>query len=359
MHGLFLKLTSGIVLVTLLSGCDSDGGARLTGSVIESQQLPIVTSFTPNPAQAGERVIVHGANFGIDPSEVTVTFGGIRGTVISASNDRIEAIVPAGMSAGSHAVRVAVAGRSSVGRALMVQSNAGNGAEDSSPVITSITPGNPRPGDRVTIEGRNFGTDRSAVAVTFDGEPANVASVADTRIEADVPSSLEPGPATLMVTVDERSASSAVTIDPASAGNGTDGDGTGGDGTDGDGSGSDGSGGDGSGGDGSGDQAPDVSGTYDVESGVASNSCPADFSAAAAALAANDAVVTQDDSSVTTDMGGGLRFTDDHVTAEGDFDASNGNDRLQQDFSEGAFTGTLTRDLGLCSVTFSLQGTKR
>jgi hypothetical protein len=157
-----------------------------------------------------------------------------------------------------------------------------------------------------------------------------------------------------MVTVDERSASSAVTIDPASAGNGTDGDGTGGDGSDGDGS-----GGDGSGGDGSGDQAPDVSGTYDVESGVASNSCPADFSAAAAALAANDAVVTQDDSSVTTDMGGGLRFTDDHVTAEGDFDASNGNDRLQQDFSEGAFTGTLTRDLGLCSVTFSLQGTKR
>ncbi|MFN2420134.1 MAG: IPT/TIG domain-containing protein [Gemmatimonadota bacterium] len=55
-----------------------------------------MSSFTPNPALAGERVIVHGANFGIDPSAVTVTFGGIRGTVISASNDRIERSCPLG-----------------------------------------------------------------------------------------------------------------------------------------------------------------------------------------------------------------------------------------------------------------------
>jgi hypothetical protein len=365
MDRLWLKLLSFVVLVALATGCDSDGAARLAGNVTQSQATPVVTSFTPNPAQAGQRVIIHGTNFGSDPSAVAVTFGGTRGVVLSVSDGRIEANVPASLAAGSHPVRVAVAGRSSTASSLMVEGEGDTADEDLglAPVITTVIPGRPRPGQRVMIEGRNFGTRRDAVGVTFDGEPANVVSVADSRIEADVPSSLEPGPATLTVTVDGRSASSALTIDPASVDGGPGGEGTGGDGSaggggSGDGSGGDGSG-DGSGGGGSGDEAPDVSGTYDVDAGVASNSCPADFSLDAAGLAANDAVVTQDDSSVTTDMGGGLRFTDDRVSADGQFDASNGNDRLQQDFSEGAFTGTLTRDLGLCSVTFSLQGTKR
>jgi hypothetical protein len=355
MDRLWLKLLSFVVLVALATGCDSDGAARLAGNVTRSQATPVVTSFTPNPAQAGQRVIIHGSNFGGDPSAVAVTFGGIRGVVFSVSDGRIEANVPASLPAGSHPVQVAVAGRSSTTSSLMVEGEGHTTGEDLglAPVITNVIPGRPRPGQRVMIEGRNFGTRRDAVGVTFDGEPANVVSVADSRIEADVPSSLEPGPATLTVTVDGRSASSALTIDPASVDGGSGGEGAGGDGSGGDGS------GDGSGSGGSGDEAPDVSGTYDVDAGVASNSCPANFSLDAAGLAANDAVLTQDDSSVTTDIGGGLRFTDDSVSADGQFDASNGNDHLQQDFSEGAFTGTLTRDLGLCSVTFSLQGTKR
>jgi hypothetical protein len=67
------------------------------------------------------------------------------------------------------------------------------------PLIRSIAPGEPAPGQAVTIDGENFGTDVRRVSVRFNGQLAHLASVADKQIVAVIP--IAQGPGTIPVEV--------------------------------------------------------------------------------------------------------------------------------------------------------------
>ncbi len=76
------------------------------------------------------------------------------------------------------------------------------------PAIASVTPVEARAGESVTVAGSGFGSDASAVSVTFRGELADVDAVSDASITATVPE-IAPGEAAVVVTVSGR------TSDPA------------------------------------------------------------------------------------------------------------------------------------------------
>ena len=63
----------------------------------------------------------------------------------------------------------------------------------SDPVISSFSPTSGAPGDRVTINGSNFGNDPGAVTVEIGGDIASLETVSDTRIVAVVPDFAETG----------------------------------------------------------------------------------------------------------------------------------------------------------------------
>lgn len=70
------------------------------------------------------------------------------------------------------------------------------------PEITAISPDHAKTGEEVTIDGKNFGTDRSNGSVTFGGvEATSIGSWSDTRIEVTVPDGANSGD--VIVTVEE------------------------------------------------------------------------------------------------------------------------------------------------------------
>ncbi|HEY7533591.1 MAG TPA: IPT/TIG domain-containing protein [Nitrospiraceae bacterium] len=69
----------------------------------------------------------------------------------------------------------------------------------SHPIITTVMPAHPKPGQKITISGKNFGTKHCFHSVSFGSKSANdVTYVSSTMVEATVPN-LRPG--TVPVTV--------------------------------------------------------------------------------------------------------------------------------------------------------------
>ena len=67
------------------------------------------------------------------------------------------------------------------------------------PLIREIVPAAAAPGQAVTIDGGNFGSDMRKVSVRFSGQLGHLSSVADSRIVAVIP--IAQGPGTIPVEV--------------------------------------------------------------------------------------------------------------------------------------------------------------
>jgi hypothetical protein len=94
-----------IILLASWTGCDGNEDAGLQAPE-ESPPLRIF-SVTPGRVVAGQTVIIRGEGFGSDPADLDVSFDGISALVEAISSAELEVIVPAGLSSGEVAVRVA------------------------------------------------------------------------------------------------------------------------------------------------------------------------------------------------------------------------------------------------------------
>jgi len=105
---------AGFGLLAAAAGCTDLGDPVPVAPPNDVGAPPVVTELVPFRTFAGDTVVVVGSDFGDDPAAGTVLFGGdAAGTVVSWADDRIEVLVPAGVSAG--AVRVRVGGQTSDG----------------------------------------------------------------------------------------------------------------------------------------------------------------------------------------------------------------------------------------------------
>jgi hypothetical protein len=153
--------TSGDITITTAGGT-----ATLPGFVVVP--APVITSFTPQTAGAGDKVIITGT--ALDEVDY-VQFGGAYASFKIISPTSIEATVGNG-SSGS----VSVTSEGGTG--------ALNGFTHTGPVITSFSPAAAGAGETVTINGNNF---IGATQVTFGGVPAkSIAVLSPTKITAVV-----------------------------------------------------------------------------------------------------------------------------------------------------------------------------
>lgn len=160
---------------------------------------PIVTSIEPASVEPGQDVIISGSNFGTDRRRLRVTFGGTEAFVRFVSDSSITAQVPFLVGLGTIPVLVSVTGAA---HAATISLEVRPGP----PVIHSLRPFPAAdPGETVAIIGRNFGSEKDQVTVTFDSLPASVLSVTNTQIDVVVPVATRPGDAQVVVTVGDRS----------------------------------------------------------------------------------------------------------------------------------------------------------
>jgi hypothetical protein len=352
-------------ILLLLVGCSDDD--RNPVGVQSATLGPVIFSIQPSAAEPGQAVTIFGDRFGNSATGLAVSFDGQAAAINARSTTAIVATVPANATPGQKELKVTVAGRSAVTTITILPassdgggtgggdgtgggtggdgtggggtggdgsgggtdgggSGGGTGGGDgggsggggsAAPVITGVTPSPIVAGEDFRIDGSGFGSNASDVEVRLDGQEATVRAVTDTRIEATAPGNVS-GDATLTVKVNGR------TSDPFPV-----------------------------------TVVPNVEGTYTTEATVVSNACGADVSAFVDAMDDGTATVVQDGPAATFSMEGGGTYQDDQLEADGSFFAENGDDDVDLDFGEGAFTGTLTRDLPLCSVTFALTGTRR
>lgn len=154
--------------------------------------IPVITGISPGSAPVGQSVAISGAGFGATPS--TVTFNGISSTPSSWTASSIAVPVPAAATTGDLIVTVNGIDTNQVPFTVLPPQ----------PSISNISPtvGPPSPvGSSLTIHGANFGSSQGSSSVTIGGITANPSSWNNTTIVAPVPSSLPPGSADVIVSV--------------------------------------------------------------------------------------------------------------------------------------------------------------
>jgi uncharacterized protein (TIGR03437 family) len=156
---------------------------------------PSITSLSPTSAVINTPVTITGTNFGPSQGTSTLTFNGVAGTPTSWNATSIVAPVPSGATTGN--VVVTVSGVASNGVAFTVSSSS------PAPVISGISPSTGGIGSAVTIAGSNFGGTQGQSSVSFNGIVAIIAGWSDTGIAAKVPGGLNPGTATVNVSVNQ------------------------------------------------------------------------------------------------------------------------------------------------------------
>jgi len=150
--------------------------------------VPVIQGVTPahGPTTGGYFINIPGDNYGTSPSALKILLGkGECERTNWVSNTMAQCLVPAGV--GMSKVVVQVDGQQSSEKDEKSPS-----ADDftyDSPVITRVLPstGSPAGGQLVTIEGRNFGTDKTEVEVLVGDLPGKVVSTNEDRVVLVMP----------------------------------------------------------------------------------------------------------------------------------------------------------------------------
>ncbi len=69
-----------------------------TVTIVPAPAIPSITSLEPTRGPIGELVTISGSNFGINPSDNIVFFGGVKAEVLEATPTSLEIVVPQGAS---------------------------------------------------------------------------------------------------------------------------------------------------------------------------------------------------------------------------------------------------------------------
>nr|WP_288837479.1 DUF4979 domain-containing protein [uncultured Flavobacterium sp.] len=150
-----------------------------------------VTGFSPSIGKIGQLVTITGKDFGDNPKAVKIYFGATLATIESITDTEIVAKVPDGIS-GPLSIKVWT-------NTIVTDENF---TILPSAKIEGITPAIGIEGAIVKINGANFGTDKNAIAVKFNGGTldAEIVSVTDTQITVKAPVGVQPG--FITVTID-------------------------------------------------------------------------------------------------------------------------------------------------------------
>lgn len=150
-----------------------------------------ITGFTPASGTSGVPVTITGTNFGelIDAAEIRIN-NVLVTDILSYSDNQIVVRVPQNAGTGPVSVKVWT----------HTKATATNFEYLTGAQVTSISPSTGSAGDRVIISGTSFGTDESAVSVSFvNGGEAQILAFSDTEIEVVVPDGGTVGPVSVTV----------------------------------------------------------------------------------------------------------------------------------------------------------------
>ena len=157
---------------------------------------PTVENIYPATGYVASQIVITGTNFGDRIEPVKVLFGGVEAEkIISCKNNRIIVEVPAGAQSGDVTLKVWTHTLESAGRFTVIPT----------PVITAVVSDNTAGeifavgGDRVTIKGSAFGSVVEDVIVTINNKNAQVLSVMENEIVAEVPADYGSGLVTISV----------------------------------------------------------------------------------------------------------------------------------------------------------------
>jgi len=164
------------------------GGSTTYSLVIGGgSTTPTITSFSPNPVNAGANVTINGTNLGTGG---TVSFGGTSATPSAWTATAITVTVPAATAAGSVTVTVTPTGAVAATGTLTV-------ASATTPLLTAVTPASGAAGTAVTLTGTNLG---AGGTITFGTTAATATSWGATTVVTTVPTGAAAGALTITVT---------------------------------------------------------------------------------------------------------------------------------------------------------------
>lgn len=179
---LLYKRSISLALVALMSitfcSCEEDAHFN-----IYEYPEQTVTAMSPSVGYPGINVTITGKDFGVLPKAVKVYFGTILATVVSCEDTKIVVQVPITAVTADVSLKIWTHDSGVIGTFTTVPA----------PAITSVVSSNAlhpvavAGTDIVTINGVNFGTDASKVAVSFNGTPATIKTIADNKITVLAP----------------------------------------------------------------------------------------------------------------------------------------------------------------------------
>lgn len=154
-------------------------------SITRGNAAVSIIGFTPRSGPVGTSVTIVGAGFSATAAQNTVTFNGVPATVVTATTNRLVAVVPSGATTGP--IRVTSPAGTAVSATPFTVGL--NGA----PFISGFTPTIGTANDNVTITGLNFETTPGANKVSFNGHLSTVSTATATALQTVVPSSATSG----------------------------------------------------------------------------------------------------------------------------------------------------------------------
>lgn len=169
-------------------GYDSTG--NITNVRATSSSPMSIVGFYPSSGVAGASVVIQGNGFAASPTANTVQFNGATATVVSATENKLTAVVPVGATSGLISVKQ---GSTTVNSATAFTVNPSLGA----PTITGVSPLRGSPGTSVTIVGTGFDTTAANDYVTFGDSQAQVLSASKGQLVVAVPPSAGSGKITV------------------------------------------------------------------------------------------------------------------------------------------------------------------
>lgn len=153
-------------------------------------QPVLLQSVDPPAGLIGSTVTLRGSGFEPDPARLSVRLGTQVVRPTRNSTTEIVFTVPRGSRGGT--ITVEADGRQPVSSTQPFVITV-------PPVVTSVVPGAAAPGARITIRGRNFGSDIATVGVTIGALTCPASAVTPTTVECQVPEGAQTGPLTVRV----------------------------------------------------------------------------------------------------------------------------------------------------------------
>lgn len=158
-------------------------GSTLSWKLVGARVAPVLQSGKPDKTGTGDIITLTGSHFGSKPTSNTVTFGGIKAEIKTASETSLDVVVPSNAKAGDNKVTVTTAGVTSNAITLMVIAP---------PELEGLSLMSGPPGQELTISGRNFSAKASENTVTIAGAQAEVISSSTNSLTVIIPEVFNP-----------------------------------------------------------------------------------------------------------------------------------------------------------------------